>query len=244
MADRVRLLELEELTAGYGASPTVRAVSLVVEQGEIVLLVGPNGAGKSTLLKAVCGQLKVLSGVIRSSGRVVTGMAGDDIARSGIGYVPQSRDVFRGLTVIENLKMGGYLLPRKEVEGRITDVVDTFPSLRRLLARRAEQLSGGERKLVGIARALMSSPKALLLDEPTAGLAPDLASSLLHEHIRGLADRGVGVLLVEQRAVAAMEISDFVHVLTAGAVILSGTAAEVKQRPDFGALFLGGNSGA
>ena len=165
------------------------------------------------------------------------------LARLGIGYVPQNNDVFDPLTVLENLEMGAYLLRRGEIKPRIEEVVAVLPALGRLLGRRAAKLSGGERKMVAIGRALMNKPHVLLLDEPTSGLAADLSRQLLTGEIRDLAATGTSVLLVEQKALAALEISDWGYVLAGGRSVMSSAAADLLARSDLGEVFLGRSGG-
>lgn len=233
-------LFVESVTAGYGREPIVRGVSLKVGRGDIVSIVGPNGAGKSTLLKSIVGVVPVSDGHVWLGGNRITNLSTDRIVDAGIGYVPQVRDVFEPLTVAENLDIGGFSLRPSQVAARRDRVVDIFPRLGRLLRRRAGQLSGGERKMVAIGRALMLEPTLLLLDEPTAGLTESLALSLLSEHMGNLVKtREVGVLLVEQKAVAALEVSAWVYVLASGTLRHSGPASELLQRPDFSEIFFG-----
>ena len=189
LEERVQGVELrtEALTAGYGGSPVVHGVSLSVAAGEIVSLVGPNGSGKSTLLKSIVGVVETLSGNVRIGGRDVTGWPPENIARIGVGYVPQIDDVFGPLTVRENLEMGGYLLRSRELEPRLRHVMSVFPQLDRMAGRRANKLSGGERKMLAMGRALMLAPALVVLDEPTANLAPIIAHAVLHEHKIGRA---------------------------------------------------------
>lgn len=233
------LLTMDSLTAGYGKVPIIHDISGGVGPGEVVTVVGPNGAGKSTLLKAVAGILAPLHGEVVFEARPVTGLPPHELARLGIGYVPQSDDVFPDLSVHENLEMGGYLLPSSEISGRIEMVTERLPAVRRLMRRRASTLSGGERKMVAIARALMTEPKLLILDEPTAGLSPELARRFLSDHVPSLAAAGSGLLLVEQRAYAALEVSDWSYLLVAGRVELDLAASELLSRGDVGELFLG-----
>ncbi len=225
--------------AGYGGPPIIRGVRARVGAGEIVTVVGPNGAGKSTMLKAIAGLLRVESGSIKLDGREIKNVRTHRLARLGLGYVPQNNDVFEPLTVRENLEMGAYLLRRGEINERIEEVVSVLPALGRLLKRRAVKLSGGERKMVAVGRALMNRPRVLLLDEPTSGLAPDLSRELLTKDIRGLATAGTSVLLVEQKALAALEISNWGYVLAGGTTALSSSASELLARPDLGEVFLG-----
>lgn len=235
-------LTTEQLTAGYGGRPVVHEISIGVEPGEVVSVVGPNGSGKSTLLKALVGVVRVLSGQVKVDGQEVTNWTPDAAARAGLGYVPQIDDVFPPLTVRENLEMGGYLLPIREVPGRIEHVLSVFPQLAGMLSRRAGKLSGGERKMLAMGRVLMLQPRAFILDEPTANLAPALAQSLLEQHIRQLSATGASVLVVEQRARAVLAISDRTYVLTGGRCQMEGKPADLIASPDFVDTFLGGGT--
>jgi ABC-type branched-subunit amino acid transport system ATPase component len=232
-------LRAEGITAGYGGVPVIRDVSISVGPAEIVAIIGPNGAGKSTLLKSLVGILKLNAGRITLGEVDVTGHAPEDLARRGVGYVPQVNDIFEPLTVLENLEMGGYLLNAREIKSRVVEVGAVFPQLPPLLKRRADKLSGGERKMLAIARVLMLDPKVLILDEPTANLSPKLADSLLREQVTRLAQLGKAVLLVEQRARAAMQIAAWISVLVSGSVRLEGRPEDLLKREDFEELFLG-----
>ncbi len=232
-------LQARGITSGYGGSPVIRDISIAVGPGEVVAIIGPNGAGKSTLLKSLVGILKLDKGTILLGDDDVSGRPPEELARRGVGYVPQVNDIFEPLTVLENLEMGGYLLSPAHVRARVAEVGDVFPQLPPMLRRRADKLSGGERKMLAIARVLMLDPKVLILDEPTANLSPKLADALLREHIRRLAGLGKAVLLVEQRARAALQVADWTSVLVSGSIRLEGRPAELLQRPDFEELFLG-----
>jgi ABC-type branched-subunit amino acid transport system ATPase component len=228
------------VTAGYGGDPVIRDISVHVEPGQVVSLVGANGSGKSTLLKSLVGVVRMTSGRVTVGDADVTGWPPEEIARAGVGYVPQVDDVFGPLTVRENLEMGGYLLPARRVTGRVEEVVAVFPRLAAMLTRPAGKLSGGERKMLAMGRVLMLSPSVFLLDEPTASLAPAVARALLEEHVRGLARGGACVLIVEQRARAVLAISDRTYVLAGGEVRMAGTPAELAASPAFVESFLGG----
>ena len=228
------------VTAGYGGDPVIRAVSVHAEPGEVVSIVGPNGSGKSTLLKSLVGVVQVSEGTVLVGDRDVTNLPPEEIARAGVGYVPQVDDVFAPLTVRENLEMGGYLLPKKHVGPRLEHVLEVFPRLGTMIGRPAGKLSGGERKMLAMGRVLMLEPAVFLLDEPTANLAPMVARSLLDEHVRRLAERGAAVLIVEQRAKAVLAISDRTYVLGGGELRMDGTPAELSVNPDFVNSFLGG----
>lgn len=236
-------LTVEGLTAGYGGAPVIEDVDVQVAPGEIVTIVGPNGAGKSTLVKALIGVVRPTSGRVRLGGQDLTGLRTDQICRRAIGYVPQVRDTFPRLTVRENLEMGGYALGRKAVRSRIDAVLDMYPRLKEMVDRQGGHLSGGERKMLAMARALMTEPTLMLLDEPTAGLAPKIADELLSEQVSALAKRGVSVLMVEQRAREAMTISDRAYVMASGRVVMSDRAEAILARPDIGDVFLGRTDG-
>jgi ABC-type branched-subunit amino acid transport system ATPase component len=232
-------LAAQDIRAGYGAGDIVGGVSVSVAPGAVAAVVGPNGSGKSTLLKALAGVIRPSSGRVLAGGRDLTGLPQEEIARAGIGYVPQVDDVFAPLTVRENLEMGGYLLGRRAVSERIEQVTGVFPRLGQMLARRAGRLSGGERKMLALGRVLMVRPAVFLLDEPTASLAPQVAAELLTGHVRALAEAGAAVLIVEQRARAVLAISGYAYVLGGGRVLMAGTPAELAARADFTESFFG-----
>lgn len=233
------VLRATGVVVGYGGPPVVSGVDLQVGSGEVATIVGPNGAGKSTLIKAMAGVLRMSEGRTELHGRNVTNWQTDRLARHGVGYVPQTSEVFGDLSVIENLEMGGYLVPRRSLRGRIGEVVDVFPPLRALLHRRADRLSGGERKMVAIGRALVAKPDLLLLDEPTAGLSAALSRQVLETQVTGLGQLGVAVLMVEQKAHTALAVSQWGYVLATGRLRISSTAGEILARPDLGSVFLG-----
>jgi ABC-type branched-subunit amino acid transport system ATPase component len=239
-AAQVPALSMRGVTAGYGAGPPiVRDVDMDVSRGQVVAVVGPNGAGKSTLLKAILGIARMTAGRVDLDGTDVTGMRLEKLARLGIGYVPQVDDVFDGLRVRENLDMGGYLFNRAQRAERMERALEVFPQLKPRLNRYVETLSGGERKMTAIARVLMLDPSVLLLDEPTASLSPELSRTVLENQVRALGKIGKGVLLVEQKAVAALEISDWAYMLVRGEVVMSADAHEVLAKPDMREIFLG-----
>jgi ABC-type branched-subunit amino acid transport system ATPase component len=236
-------LRAQGITAGYGGDPVIRDITVQTSPGEVVSLVGPNGSGKSTLLKSLVGVVRVSAGTVRVGDRDLTNAAPEEVARAAVGYVPQVDDVFAPLTVRENLEMGGYLLRRKQIAEHIERVLAVFPRLGGMLGRSAGKLSGGERKMLAMGRVLMLDPGVFLLDEPTANLAPQVATALLTEHVRKLAASGAAVLIVEQRARAVLAISDRTYVLGGGEVRMVGTPAELSASPDFVESFLGGGRG-
>ena len=228
-----------DLTAGYSQVPVVRGVSLQVGLGEIVVVVGPNGAGKSTLVKAITGELDLIGGQLHLGDLDITRLREDDRMTRGMGYVPQLRDVFPTLTVMENLEMGAFRLGKREAAARVEVVMETFPALHPLRRRIARSMSGGEQKMLGIGRALMADPKLLILDEPTANLAPQVATHVLRDIVAALAQGGRAVLLIEQRVALALEVASWGYVLTDGQVRLEKSARELLEMSDLGSLFLG-----
>jgi branched-chain amino acid transport system ATP-binding protein len=236
-------LEVIKLTGGYHRSiPTIRNVSATVRSGEIVAVIGPNGAGKSTFIKAIFGLCTRHSGEVRLDGKLLSGLPTSRVVAHGLGYVPQVSNVFASLTVKENLEMGGYLR-RKEVPRRIAEVSEIFPDLKAALPRKAEELSGGQRNMLALARALMTDPAFVLLDEPTAGLSP-LYVDKVWEQVRRVSESGVGVLIVEQNARSALESAQQGLVLVEGQIALSRPARDLLDSPDVVELYLGGESAA
>ena len=236
------LLEVRDLAGGYGGSRIISGVTLGVGRGEIAAIVGPNGAGKSTLIKALLGVIPAIEGVVLHDGDDVTNLRTDELARRGIAYVPQSRNVFATLNVEENLKMGGYLLNKKDVGDRIAEVLATFPILTPLMRRSVHKLSGGEQKLVAVGRVMMMRPSAYVLDEPTSGLAEQLSKQLLEEHVARIAESGSAVLLVEQKVRAALETSSWGYLLVSGSVKMSAPPQEMLTS-SVAEMFLGQTAG-
>jgi ABC-type branched-subunit amino acid transport system ATPase component len=232
-------LRAENLAAGYGDVLVIHGVCIEVRQGEVVTIIGPNGAGKSTVLKALAGVIPVRDGKVSVGEDTISGRRADQIARLGVGYVPQIRDVFTKLTVAENLELGGCTRKAGDTNGHMEAVFDIFPGLAQMRTRRAGQLSGGERKMLAIGRVLMMEPSVMLLDEPTANLSPIVAKSLLHEHVTSLARTGVAMLIVEQRAMEALAVSDRAYLMVGGKVVLTDESSSLLRRDDIGELFLG-----
>jgi branched-chain amino acid transport system ATP-binding protein len=228
-------LEIEQLTAGYGAAPVVRGVDMTVEQGEVVALLGANGAGKTTTLLAAAGVLAHTSGDVRLLGTSIAGRRPHRIARDGLILVPEDRGVFHGLSVRENLRLGAV----KD----LTAVLDLFPALPPLLDRRCGVLSGGEQQMLALAKALACRPRVLLIDELSLGLAPVIVQRLLPV-IRQLArERGIAVLLVEQHTPMALSVADRVYVMRRGRIALEAEAAElITNRERLEASYLGKRS--
>lgn len=233
----MRALQADQVTAGYGKVPIIEEVCVGAAAGQVVALVGPNGAGKSTFLKAIFGLLRQSSGSVLVEGRQLFGSPVHKVARSGMAYVPQVSNVFGSLTVVENLEMGAYTRKHGVAE-RVREVLEIFPDLGRARGKQAGHLSGGQRNMLALARALMLEPKVVLLDEPTAGLSPAY-TSVVWEQVKRVAATGAAVVVVEQNVDLAISNADWVYVLVAGRNRLDGTAAEVA-REDLPGIFLGG----
>jgi ABC-type branched-subunit amino acid transport system ATPase component len=222
------LLELSGVTAGYGKIPIVRDIDLTVEKGETLAVIGPNGSGKSTLAKTVIGLTTLFSGSVKFDGVDVASVPPDRRALLGIGYLPQTGNVFPDLTVQENLEMGGYHLKGPEFRLRTMEVLELFPELRDRLNQRVGTMSGGERQMVAMARLLMMSPKLVMLDEPSAGLAPKPVERV-YQKIEAMRGMGMTVVLIEQHAVKALKSSDRAVVMVGGRIALAGSSSEVSK---------------
>ena len=229
------LLVIKGLAGGYSEVDIVSEIDLTVDAQEIVTIAGTNGAGKSTLVKALLGLLPRVQGEILLDGRSLKALAAEERFYAGLAYVPQVANVFGSLTVRENL-----LVVRgvKKIETRVAEVLELFPALTEKMSQRASQLSGGERQQLAFARALMPSPKLMVLDEPTAALAPSLVEKVF-DLVRQLPTRGVAVLMVEQRARQALEISQRGYILDQGRCVLSGRASDLLANEQMTALYLG-----
>jgi ABC-type branched-subunit amino acid transport system ATPase component len=235
------LLEVEGLEAGYGDAIVLHGVSLRAEAGELTCIVGPNGAGKSTLLKAVYGLVRRRAGSIRLAGEEIGDERPDRLTRRGLNLVPQVDNVFPSLTIAENLEVGALGAPKRERAGALERVHGLFPLLRERPRQRAGTLSGGQRKLVALARALVTSPRLLLLDEPSAGLAPQ-AAELVFGKLAEINGLGIGVVIVEQNARRALALARTGYVLDMGRNAFSGPGAVLLHDPKVAALYLGGSS--
>ena len=233
------MLLLEDVHTHYGKIEALHGVSVEVNQGEIVSLIGANGAGKTTLLMTVCGNPQATSGRILLEGRDITRMPTADIMRSGISIVPEGRRVFSGLTVEENLFMGGFFNSRADNQKGIKHVYELFPRLQEREHQRAGTMSGGEQQMLAIGRALMSRPQMMILDEPSLGLAP-LVIKQIFEIIGQLREDGITVFLVEQNAHQALQLADRGYVLETGRIRLHDTGDKLLANPDVQAAYLGG----
>ncbi len=233
------LLEVRDLAVGYNGIPAVKGIALEAGAGQIVSLIGANGAGKTTTLRALSGLLKARAGSMRFEGRELLNARPHRIARLGIAHVPEGRQIFANMTVAENLRMGAFLTPRRrEIARRRELVLERFPRLGERLGQLGGLLSGGEQQMLAIGRALMGRPKLLLLDEPSMGLAPLFVEEIF-SIVAELKREGQAILLVEQNASAALDISDYAYVLENGQIRLSGPAAEIARNPEVAAAYLG-----
>ena len=233
------MLELNGVHARYGAITALRGVSINVSQGELVALLGVNGAGKSTTLGCIAGVLRPWQGGIAFEGGSIVGKSPEQIARLGISLVPEGRDIFPSLTVEENLRLGAFTRSeRTEYRRNLDEVYDLFPVLRERLQQPGGTLSGGEQQQLAIARALMSSPRLLMLDEPSLGLAPTLVDQIF-ELIARLHQRGVTILLVEQNVDRTLEIVDRAYLMNTGLIESQGTAQQLRSRADIESIYMG-----
>ncbi|WP_394032772.1 ABC transporter ATP-binding protein [Xanthobacter versatilis] len=233
------LLEVKSLTTAYDGLIAISDISVDVKAGEIVVVAGANGAGKSTLLKSIAGMERPKGGTVTFAGDRIDGMAGHLITARGIAYVPEAKRLFPRLTVADNLRLGSYLHADKaDREAPLEQVFSLFPRLKERLPQKAATLSGGEQQMLAIGRALMTRPRLLMLDEPSQGIMPKLVDEIF-DAVKTIRDTGVTILLVEQRLVESLEIADRAYVLQTGRVILSGSAAEVRENPDVRRAYLG-----
>jgi branched-chain amino acid transport system ATP-binding protein len=233
-------LAAENIVTGYGKQEIVHGVSLTAEAGKITCIFGPNGCGKSTLLKAIAGALPVWSGTASLAGDRLSNLAVHEVVRQGLVLMPQGGGVFPRLTVMENLRMGGYAIAdRSAVDERIEALIEEYPSLARRRRTAAGALSGGEQAMLSLARALVSKPRFILLDEPSAGLSPAMVIETL-ERITGLTGQGIGILMVEQNIREAMPVADKIYILAAGEKRFEGTPSDVRDDRQIMDIYMGG----
>lgn len=223
------MLQVEHLETGYGKKQVLFGLSLEVRKGETVAIIGPNGAGKSTVLKTVCGLIQPWSGHIRFQGELLNGSTPAKNVRRGITFAPQGNRVFPDMTVMENLEIGGYHLPKKELRSRIEHVVDMFPILRERQKQAAGKLSGGEQQMVALARALVPKPKLLMLDEPSLGLSPNIVKDVFERIQTVSRETGISILIVEQKVNDVLAISSRVYSLKLGKVSFEGSPDDLRQ---------------
>jgi branched-chain amino acid transport system ATP-binding protein len=237
------LLDVKEVSSGYGRTQVLQQASLTIEAGEIVALIGANGAGKTTLLNTIMGLVPLTAGKIIFAGRAISGLPTPEIVRAGLAQVPERRQLFGAMTVEENLRLGAYSRSDGGVAASLHDQFEQFPILRERRGQAAFTLSGGEQQMVAIARAMMSRPRLLLLDEPSLGLAPLMVARIL-EQITALRHAGGTVLVVEQNARAALTVADRGYVLENGRIVLHGSAGQLLDDPAVRDAYLGGEGGA
>ncbi|MBE9398722.1 ABC transporter ATP-binding protein [Pontibacterium sp. N1Y112] len=233
------MLRIDNVNTHYGPIQALHDVSVEVKQGEIVTLIGANGAGKTTLMMTICGDPQATSGTITFDGEQISGIPTNKIMQKGLAIVPEGRRVFGGMTVEENLSMGGYFRDKAEAAETIEHVLELFPRLRERYSQRAGTMSGGEQQMLAIGRAMMSKPRMILLDEPSLGLAPIIIQQIF-DIIQKLRDEGVTIFLVEQNANQALRIADRGYVLEHGHVVLEGSGADLLVNEDVQKAYLGG----
>jgi len=235
------LLEVKNLVVNYGVITALQGVSLGVKQGDIVTLVGANGAGKTTTLRAISGLLKVRSGDVVYQGRDITNLPAHELVKLGMAHVPEGRMVFANLTVFENLRMGAYLVKdNAAIANELGYVYGLFPRLKEREKQIAGTLSGGEQQMLAIGRALMSRPKFLMLDEPSLGIAPLLVQKIFEKIAEINRDQGITILLVEQNANLALDVSSYGYVLETGRIILEGKSEQLRENAEVRKAYLGG----
>ncbi|MEM2094169.1 MAG: ABC transporter ATP-binding protein [Candidatus Bathyarchaeia archaeon] len=230
------LLELINVSSGYGKTRILEGVDLQVDEGEIVAILGPNGSGKTTLLNTVFGLATLFEGEIRFQDKPIVGLKPNEVASIGIGYAPQQQNVFSNFTVEENCILGAFLRKDGEVRKDVEEIFKLFPEIERRRNNLAKTLSGGERQMLAVARAMMLRPRLLMLDEPTAGLSPKAASTLV-EKIREIRSRGTTIMLVEQNARIALGISDRAYIIVGGKVVTKDSSSNFLIRKDLEQIY-------
>ena len=236
-----KILEVNNISGGYGSIQILNGIDLTVYESEFVTIIGPNGCGKSTFIKVIFGIANLYQGDIIYRNEDITGMRADSLVKKGIGYVPQTDNVFPSLTVEENLQMGGLDLTKPEIDERIEQVYDIFPNIKEKPFHLAESLSGGERQMLAISRVLISNPSFIMFDEPTAALSPKFREMII-EKISDLRKIGITVLIVEQNARLSLAMSDRGYIFSNGAVVHTSDAKNILEDENIGNYFLGGKN--
>ena len=233
------MLRVTDISSGYGKLQVLNGVSLEAEPGKITVIVGPNGSGKSTLLKSISGIATIFHGTVEMDGLSLTNKSPTEVARSGVAYLPQTENVFTNLTVTENLRLAGYTLKGGDFPDRLKKSLELFPQLSRYLGTKTSNLSGGERQMVAMVMALIRKPSVIMFDEPTANLAPKIASQVLGTVATITKDMNMTTLLVEQNARRALEMGDYAYLLVSGKRVFTGTCKELLEHKELGRLYLG-----
>jgi len=233
------MIRVDEVSAGYGKLQILNDISVEAKPEEITVIVGPNGSGKSTLLKTIAGLTNIYKGSITLDGTKISGLPPHQIARMGIAYLPQTESTFTHLTVAENFKMAGYTVEQYEFKDRLRRALEIFPKLSSYLSSRVSNLSGGERQMVAMTMALLRKPSVIMFDEPTANLAPILATEVLNTISNLSKGSDLTILLVEQNATRALQIGHHAYLLASGTTIFRGTAKDLLEHRELGRLYLG-----
>ena len=235
------MLQVNKVSAGYGNVHILDEVSIEAKPNQITVIIGPNGSGKSTLLKTIAGLTTVYQGSVLLDGRKISGLAPHQIARLGIAYLPQTESTFTRLTVSENFKMAGYTVGRQDYDERLEKALALFPKLTSYMKSKVSNLSGGERQMVAMAMALLRKPNTIMFDEPTANLAPMVATQVLSTISYLSKGSDITILLVEQNATRALQIGQYAYLLVSGRLAFEGTAKDLLEHEELGRLYLGAN---
>ena len=233
------MLQVNNISAGYGSLQILNDVSIEAKPNQITVVVGPNGSGKSTLLKTIAGLTSLYGGKVLLDGKTISTLPPHEIAKAGIAYLPQTESTFTQLTVAENLKMAGYIVERSDFDARLKDSFKIFPQLPQYVNTKVANLSGGERQMVAMTMALLRKPSVIMFDEPTANLAPMIATRVLNTISQISADSGLTTLLVEQNATRALQIGQYTYLLVNGKVVFQGTTKDLLEHKELGKLYLG-----
>jgi branched-chain amino acid transport system ATP-binding protein len=235
------LLKVSGVSAGYGNLQILNSVSVEARPNQITVIVGPNGSGKSTLLKTIAGLTNIYQGEVTLDGRLISNLPPHEIARLGVAYLPQTESTFTHLSVAENFKMGGYTVSREDFKERMQKALEIFPRLSSYMNSRVSNLSGGERQMVAMSMALLRKPNTIMFDEPTANLAPIIATDVLNTISRLSKNSGITIMLVEQNATRALQIGQYAYLLVNGQTLFQGTTKELLDHRELGRLYLGLN---
>ena len=235
----VRLLTVEKVSSGYGSLQVLNEVSLRAEPNRITVIVGPNGSGKSTLLKTIAGLTSLYQGHVTLDGKVISNLPPHEIARLGVAYLPQTESTFTKLTVAENFKMAGYTVDMEDFQERKGSALKIFPKLTAYMNTRVANLSGGERQMVAMSMALLRKPNTIMFDEPTANLAPVIATQVLDTIVYLSQNTGITIILVEQNATRALQIGHYAYLLVNGSTVFEGTTKALLEHKELGRLYLG-----